>query len=55
MSKKPSKKCSSNIDKINGVRSTLILSFKEAKGRGGIPHTGVPEIVHPPSAFSLFE
>jgi len=36
---------------INGVRSTLILSIRVDKGKGGLPHTGVPEIVQPPFAF----
>ena len=31
-----------------GVRSTLIWSIKGGKGYGGLPHTGVPEIVSPP-------
>jgi hypothetical protein len=35
-----------------GVRATLISSIRGAKGKGGLPHTGVPEIVQPPFAFS---
>jgi len=38
-----------------GVRSTLISSFKGNKGEGGLPHTGVPEIVQPPFAFIPFD
>jgi hypothetical protein len=34
--------------KTMGVRSTLIWSIRGAKSLGGLPHTGVPEIVQPP-------
>jgi hypothetical protein len=38
-----------------GVRSTLILSIEGEKGIGGLPHTGLPEIVQPPYAFLSFD